>query len=135
MLRSGGDAAHRSHHDMRLSGAAAAALSACLVGMVHAQFFQQMFQHGPFAARTQEAEAPNVGDASWFRARVKAGTSWSYAANCDQFLCRDTLACVPEPSACPCPFAEQKRCLIGDAAVCVQESDCRQVERFYNAGL
>ena len=56
---------------------------------------------------------------------------------CSQYLCPDTLVCVSNPADCPCPDAEDVKCLIPDGrgkqqatVVCTRGAiDCKQVER------
>ncbi|WFD47980.1 Long chronological lifespan protein 2 [Malassezia furfur] len=88
-----------------------------------------MFQQGGaghnFFHTGGEQEAQAVGDASWFQERVRN-------AKCNEYLCSDTLACVSEPSECPCPYAEQTRCKVGDSYVCVTSVDCRETHRLYH---
>lgn len=60
--------------------------------------------------------------------KVSAATD---AARCTEYLCSDTLACVSEPNECPCPFAEQTRCVLGDGYVCTQTADCAAAEHLY----
>ena len=55
----------------------------------------------------------------------------SHEARCDQYLCSDTLACVNEPSECPCAFTEQVRCELGDSYVCIHARDCSRVQRMH----
>ena len=97
------------------------------MGAAHAQFFQHLFQQdgfGSFFHHDQEAEAHNVGDATWFQDRVRH-------AKCSTYLCGDTLACVETPNECPCPYKEQKRCAVGDTYVCVQSQDCGRIQAMY----
>ncbi|CAO1629310.1 unnamed protein product [Parajaminaea phylloscopi] len=75
-----------------------------LAASASAQFFN-FFQQGQ--GQSREQEAPPSGDSSWFQARVDAAT-------CSNYLCPRTLACVTEPSRCPCPFQQQKRCSYPD---------------------
>ncbi|PKI85792.1 Long chronological lifespan protein 2 [Malassezia vespertilionis] len=98
---------------------------AAMLLSVHAQMFQNMFGGNSFFHAAQQGqEAHGVGDASWFQDRVDK-------AQCAQHLCSDTLACVGDPSACPCPYKEQIRCSLGDAYMCIQAADCGEVERLY----
>ena len=97
------------------------------VGAAQAQFFQHLFQQdgfGSFFHHDQEAEAHNVGDATWFQDRVQH-------AECSAYLCSDTLACVEAPNACPCPYKEQRRCAVGDTYVCIQGQDCGRISSMY----
>lgn len=103
-----------------------AVLGTLLAWPAHAQFFQNFFQGAHMFQQRQEPEAQHVGDASWFRDRVQA-------AQCRTYLCPDTLACVDEPEDCPCPFAEQVRCMLDGTRVCVQHSSCDQVHALYRA--
>ena len=94
---------------------------------VHAQFFQQFFGG---RGMQQESEPTEVGDASWFQERVANG-AYLLTAQCKKYLCPDTLACVDAPVACPCPFKEQVRCMIGDTPLCIQSATCETVEALY----
>ncbi len=58
--------------------------------------------------------------------------------SCSQYLCPMTLDCVDSPSECPCPNAEDIKCLIPDmdgdvddaTVVCVRgQQECAEVER------
>ncbi|KAJ7904748.1 hypothetical protein B0H14DRAFT_2664216, partial [Mycena olivaceomarginata] len=56
--------------------------------------------------------------------------------SCSQYLCPATLDCVGSPIDCPCPDAEDIKCVIPDAeekegtVVCVRGTDeCQAVER------
>lgn len=59
------------------------------------------------------------------------------SVSCAQYLCPDTLVCVASPAQCPCPNAEDVRCVIPDAedkdsaaVLCVRgANDCREIER------
>ncbi|WFD26215.1 Long chronological lifespan protein 2 [Malassezia nana] len=102
------------------------ALGALLALPAHAQFFQHFFQGGQMFQQYQEPEEQHVGDASWFRERVAA-------AQCNHYLCPDTLACVDGPENCPCPFAEQVHCMLGGARLCVQQKHCDEVRAWYEA--
>lgn len=122
---------------MRLASVAVGGLLALCALPVHAQFFQHMFQQGGaghnFFHTGGEQEAHAVGDASWFQERVRNGASRvTDTAKCNDYLCSDTLACVSEPSECPCPYAEQTRCKVGDSFVCVTSVDCRLTQRLYH---
>jgi len=33
---------------------------------------------------------------------------------CNQYLCTDTLLCVPDPVDCPCPYVEDEKCVLVD---------------------
>jgi len=101
-------------------------LGTLLAWCAHAQFFQNIFQGAHMFQHHQEPEARHMGDASWFRDRVKA-------AQCHTYLCPDTLACVDGPEDCPCPFAEQVRCMLDGTRVCVQHDDCTHVHALYGA--
>ncbi|KAH8094816.1 hypothetical protein BXZ70DRAFT_337884 [Cristinia sonorae] len=56
---------------------------------------------------------------------------------CSEYLCPKTLTCVSNPAQCPCPDAQDIKCIIPDLAdkdagtvVCVRGgSDCSVVER------
>lgn len=56
---------------------------------------------------------------------------------CSDYLCPHTLACVPEPSHCPCPDVQDIKCLVPDAedqgastVLCVRgQNECDDVQR------
>ncbi|KAJ7284038.1 hypothetical protein C8J57DRAFT_1054853 [Mycena rebaudengoi] len=80
------------------------------------QFFQQQQQPPPPSAAQWAAHLESV--------------------SCSQYLCPATLDCVDSPIRCPCPHAEDVKCIIPDAdeaegtVVCVRgQSECEQVER------
>ncbi|KAF8524635.1 hypothetical protein BU17DRAFT_42788 [Hysterangium stoloniferum] len=97
-----------------------------LLPIVSAQFgfFEQIF-HGHNGHQQQQ----RTGGNAW------AGQS--EAVSCSQYLCPKTLDCVDTPSACPCPFPEDIKCIVPDAqdkafatVFCVRgESECAQVEK------
>ncbi|KAF8195659.1 hypothetical protein K438DRAFT_1826313 [Mycena galopus ATCC 62051] len=83
------------------------------------QFFDGMFgqQHH------QQQQAPQ-----W--------SSHLESVSCSQYLCPATLDCVGSPVDCPCPDAEDIKCIIPDAeekegtVICVRGSnECRHVEQ------
>ncbi|KAI0089108.1 hypothetical protein BDY19DRAFT_993340 [Irpex rosettiformis] len=90
------------------------------------QFFEQMFGQGqhPGHQQRQPNHAPQ-----W--------AAQADAVPCSNYLCPETLACVPNPSQCPCPNAEDVKCLIPDTeekgsatVVCVRgANDCIAVEQ------
>ncbi|KAI0743279.1 hypothetical protein BC629DRAFT_1299163 [Irpex lacteus] len=59
------------------------------------------------------------------------------AVPCSSYLCPETLVCALNPSQCPCPNAEDVKCLIPDTedkgsatVVCIRgANDCSQVEQ------
>lgn len=59
---------------------------------------------------------------------------------CSAYLCPDTLVCVDTPHQCPCPNAEDIRCLIPDThdkaagtVICVRGGGCEDVDDYMNA--
>ncbi|CAO1620909.1 unnamed protein product [Sympodiomycopsis kandeliae] len=98
------------------------------VSVASAQFFN-FFNQGGHTGQPREQEPPSSGDASWFEARTEAAT-------CQNHLCSKTLACVPSPHLCPCPYPQQKRCPFPDpitgklqdgGGFCVQEDSCEDI--------
>ncbi|KAF7352590.1 Long chronological lifespan protein 2 [Mycena venus] len=88
------------------------------------QFFDGMFQQ----QQRQQQQQYHSGASQW-AANLES-------VSCSQYLCPATLDCVGSPVDCPCPDAEDIKCLIPDAeekegtVVCVRGNDeCRQVER------
>ncbi|KAJ6515668.1 hypothetical protein C8R45DRAFT_811005 [Mycena sanguinolenta] len=84
------------------------------------QFFDNMFGQ-------QRQQQPPSGAAQW------AAHLDSIA--CSDYLCPATLDCVGSPVDCPCPDAEDIKCIIPDSeekdgtVVCVRgNNECRQVE-------
>lgn len=62
--------------------------------------------------------------------------------SCSTYLCPDSLVCVAQPSECPCPYAEDVRCVIPDpqdggasgTVTCVRGAErCSVVERLASA--
>ncbi|KAI0346810.1 hypothetical protein BDW22DRAFT_1322414 [Trametopsis cervina] len=59
------------------------------------------------------------------------------AVPCSDYLCPGTLVCVQDPAQCPCPNAEDVKCVIPDAeekggatVLCVRgTNDCDDVEK------
>ncbi|KAL8364935.1 hypothetical protein RB595_003971 [Gaeumannomyces hyphopodioides] len=81
-----------------------------LFGTVSAQFggfFDQMFGGGGGGGggghqHQQQQQQQNVpSDSVWYRSNVDA-------AQCSNYLCPDTLACVHFPHHCPCPFPDHE---------------------------
>ena len=59
---------------------------------------------------------------------------------CSTYLCPDTLVCVDAPAQCPCPNAEDIRCIVPDShdkttgtVVCVRGGGCEDVDDYMNA--
>jgi len=102
-------------------------LGLCILPTAFAQFqfFEQMFgqQHGG------QQRPPSGHPGQW--------AAQSDAVPCSDYLCPETLTCVPNPSQCPCPDAQDIKCLISDTedddsatVVCVRGgNDCSEVER------
>ncbi|KAJ7240358.1 hypothetical protein B0H12DRAFT_987570, partial [Mycena haematopus] len=87
------------------------------------QFFDSMFgqQH-------QQQQQQHHSGASQWAAHLES-------VSCSDYLCPATLDCVGSPIDCPCPDAEDIKCLIPDAeekegtVVCVRgNNECRHVE-------
>jgi hypothetical protein len=57
--------------------------------------------------------------------------------SCSEYLCQDTLVCVPKPIDCPCPNVEDIKCVVPDAQdagsgtrLCIRGgTDCTQLEK------
>ncbi|KAI0700749.1 hypothetical protein BC835DRAFT_1265799 [Cytidiella melzeri] len=89
-------------------------------------FFDQLFGQGQHQAHQprQASHSPQ-----W--------AAHADAVPCSDYLCPETLVCVPNPAQCPCPYTEDVKCLIPDAedqgsatVVCVRgANDCADVER------
>ncbi|KAI0082408.1 hypothetical protein K474DRAFT_1585822 [Panus rudis PR-1116 ss-1] len=64
-------------------------------------------------------------------------TAQADAVPCSQYLCPATLDCVPNPAQCPCPYAQDIKCLVPDAddkegatVFCVRGAEeCDEVKR------
>ncbi|KAJ7129449.1 hypothetical protein C8R44DRAFT_615431 [Mycena epipterygia] len=105
--------------------ALAFALFLCFLQLVAAQF---QFFDGMFQQQHQQQQQQHSG-ASW--------AAHLESVSCSQYLCPATLDCVGSPVDCPCPDAEDIKCMIPDAderdgatVVCVRGNDeCRTVER------
>ncbi|KIO30185.1 hypothetical protein M407DRAFT_20652 [Tulasnella calospora MUT 4182] len=89
-------------------------------------FFQQAFGgHG----HSEQYHQQQSGSAMWAATAAQAP--------CSSYLCPVTLDCVKRPSECPCPNAEDIKCLIPDSesrgdgtVVCVRgDKGCKSVER------
>ncbi|KAJ7929996.1 hypothetical protein B0H13DRAFT_2228382 [Mycena leptocephala] len=88
------------------------------------QFFDGMFQ------QQQRQQQQHHSGASQWAAHLES-------VPCSQYLCPATLDCVGSPVDCPCPDAEDIKCMIPDAdeahgatVVCVRgDNECRQVEQ------
>lgn len=61
-----------------------------------------------------------------------------FPVSCSQYLCPQTLDCVSKPTDCPCPNAEDIKCIIPDSenlrgegtVVCTRgKNDCLEVEQ------
>lgn len=124
----------------------------CLLPLACAQFqfFEQMFGQGHPGQQQRQSSNP----AQW-AAQAEASTSQipaslprvtatlfltalpHFAVPCSHYLCPDTLVCVSNPTHCPCPNAEDVRCMVPDAeekggatVLCVRgASDCAEVEK------
>ncbi|GJE84246.1 hypothetical protein PsYK624_003220 [Phanerochaete sordida] len=92
-------------------------------------FFEQMFGQGPPGGQHQQR-------------RPSSHSQWAAQADavpCAQYLCPDTLVCVSNPSDCPCPYAEDIKCLLPEGedkraatVACVRGAhDCSDVERLH----
>ncbi|PPQ77422.1 hypothetical protein CVT25_011004 [Psilocybe cyanescens] len=78
----------------------------------------------------------------------RAGSSqWAAYADsisCSQYFCPDTLDCVARPSDCPCPNAEDVKCIVPDmegsvedaTVICTRGQDgCAEVEKLLRKGI
>ncbi|KAI6152216.1 hypothetical protein BKA82DRAFT_4108531 [Pisolithus tinctorius] len=75
--------------------------------------------------------------------RGSSGGQYQYnvhvdSISCSTYLCPDSLVCVAQPSECPCPYAEDVRCVIPDlqdggaagTVACVRGTEgCSVIER------
>ncbi|KAJ7368544.1 hypothetical protein DFH08DRAFT_831654 [Mycena albidolilacea] len=94
--------------------------------LVSAQF--QGFFDGMFQQQQQQQQQHRSGASQW--------AAHLESVSCSQYLCPATLDCVGSPIDCPCPDAEDIKCVIPDAeekegtVVCVRGTDeCQAVER------
>ncbi|KXG50120.1 uncharacterized protein PGRI_060870 [Penicillium griseofulvum] len=89
-----------------------------LVSVAQAQFnfFDQMFGGGEQQQRQQQRSQNVPSDSDRYQ------QMWS-GAQCDNYLCPGTLACVHFPHHCPCPHpdVEEKVELGEGSAVCVSK--------------
>ncbi|KZT13042.1 uncharacterized protein LAESUDRAFT_740269 [Laetiporus sulphureus 93-53] len=91
-------------------------------------FFEHMFGH-PGHQQQQQRQTGASGAGQW--------VARSDSVSCSQYLCPDTLVCVPNPSECPCPDVQDIKCLIPDSedkesstVLCVRgPNECAEVER------
>lgn len=126
------------------------ALLCSLVALASAQFqfFEQMFnqggqqQHHQHQQQQQQQNVPSNSD--WYQKNYEAGklsTSTNYriswtsladelAAQCSNYLCPGTLACVHFPHHCPCPFPSvEDKVELGDgSAICVSKGGWKEGE-------
>jgi len=74
----------------------------------------------------------------------RSGHAYSDGASCSQYLCPGTLHCVALPKDCPCPNAEDIKCLIFDTVggsrdatvVCTRgQNGCSEVENLLRRGV
>ncbi|KAF8607893.1 hypothetical protein BDV93DRAFT_519879 [Ceratobasidium sp. AG-I] len=91
-------------------------------------FFENMFGGGQQRQQQQQQ-------------RASSGSMWTQQADaisCSQYLCPDTLVCVSSPVLCPCPAAEDIKCVIPDAeggsndgtVLCVRgTAGCKQLDK------
>ncbi|CAA7259616.1 unnamed protein product [Cyclocybe aegerita] len=91
-------------------------------------FFENMFGGHHQHQQQQQQQQQRSGASQW--------AAYSDGVACSQYMCPETLDCVPRPSDCPCPNAEDIKCNIPDADgegstfVCTRgPNDCREVER------
>ncbi|KAK7061865.1 long chronological lifespan protein 2 [Favolaschia claudopus] len=96
-----------------------------LLQLVSAQF---QFFDGMFGQQRHQQQQHQSGASQW--------AAHLESVSCSQYLCPATLDCVDGPERCPCPDAEDIKCIIPDGeekegtVVCVRGTDeCRQVER------
>nr|GAT49046.1 predicted protein [Mycena chlorophos] len=101
----------------------------CWLQLAAAQF---QFFDGMFGQQRQQQQY--ASPAAQWAAHLES-------VSCSQYLCPGTLDCVRSPVDCPCPDAEDIKCLVPDAGsrgeatvMCVRgEHECRQVERLARA--
>jgi len=67
-------------------------------------FFDQMFNAGHQGRPQQQQQASGV---TQYQSRVDS-------VACNRYLCPTTLDCVDIPAMCPCPYAEDIKCVIPD---------------------
>ncbi|WVF70020.1 hypothetical protein IAT40_004806 [Kwoniella sp. CBS 6097] len=86
-------------------------LLAPLVSAQFGGFFQHGFPfggHGPHAGHGQHHEEGRPG-------RAHRGWGAMDEVHCRAgYVCPGSLACVPTPADCPCPYPEDKKCVIPD---------------------
>ncbi|ORY27768.1 hypothetical protein BCR39DRAFT_537068 [Naematelia encephala] len=114
---------------------------AFLPSLVLAQFgsfFQGGFPFGQHPFHQQEQQEPgNDG-------RQHKGWSEMESVHCRAgYVCPASLACVPTPADCPCPYPEDVKCVLpddrprdegeGPPFICVRGQTCEEVIRFSKA--
>ncbi|KAJ5145863.1 uncharacterized protein N7515_000427 [Penicillium bovifimosum] len=96
-----------------------------IVSVAQAQFnfFDQMFGGGEQQQRQQQRSQQAASDSSRYQ-QMWAG------AQCDNYLCPGTLACVHFPHHCPCPHpdVEEKVELGEGSAICVSKGGFKEGE-------
>ncbi|KAF5364047.1 hypothetical protein D9756_000352 [Leucocoprinus leucothites] len=100
------------------------------VSMAQFEGFFNMFNGGQ-QQQHQQQQQQHRSSSSQFSAYVDS-------VSCARYLCPLTLDCVENPSECPCPNAEDIKCLIPDmdgdvddgTVICVRgKQECEEVER------
>ncbi|TFK71778.1 hypothetical protein BDN72DRAFT_408573 [Pluteus cervinus] len=89
----------------------------------------QFFNFGNFFGQQQQEPQHRAGASHW--------QAQAEALRCAEYLCPATLDCVPRPVDCPCPYVQDVKCIIPDAAgehqatvVCARGTfACQEVER------
>ena len=104
-------------------------------------FFQQMMQQQKQQQQQQRSDQHAQRQAQEGMTFLEYNY---YRADCPQYLCPDTLACVNEPVDCPCPFENsQLKCVLPDKKnyVCISKPstedgpDCDSVLRAYKGKI
>jgi len=105
-----------------------------VTGIVSAQF---QFFDGMFGG-SQQQQQPQRSGAEQYVAQYDA-------VSCSKYLCPSTLDCVDRPVHCPCPHAEDVKCIVPDKSgidvaadgtvLCVQGQDsCAHIEKLLLKG-
>ncbi|KAF4620065.1 hypothetical protein D9613_005128 [Agrocybe pediades] len=93
-------------------------------------FFENMWGH-----QQQQQQQQRSGASQW--------AAYADSVSCSQYMCPETLDCVAKPSQCPCPNAEDIKCIIPDSeggaedatVICTRgQNECAEVERLMRKG-
>ncbi|KAK8846791.1 hypothetical protein IAR55_005879 [Kwoniella newhampshirensis] len=104
------------------------------------QFFQQGFPFGGHHAQHQHQQHQGGGGGGGSR-QFKGWNDMAEVHCSAGYVCPASLACVPTPAECPCPYPEDVKCVIpdhrerdegeGPPFICVREEvGCKQVVEF-----